>query len=130
MEESFQQAATAMLAFMCGPNYNKNTETGIKVEINMKAHDRETLLHDFMDEVLYMFSQCQVVVGYEEMRITCESSDTGESQEGGFVLKVIAMVIPYNRQQHVNGSEVKAVTWSNIRVGDTSPFDAYVVLDI
>lgn len=123
MEDSFQQASIAMLAFMCGPEYFKTIPSPPEeIQITLSAPDRESLLHDFMDEVLYTFSLGKVVVGYKSMHI--------QGHEDGFVIETMAMAIKYDRLLHGNGSEVKAVTWSNIKVASESPFDAYVVLDI
>jgi SHS2 domain-containing protein len=123
MEESFQQASIAMLAFMCGAEYYKNIlATPEEIQLKLSAPDRESLLHDFLDEVLFMFSQGKVAIGFHGMQI--------HRVDDEFVVETVAMVVKYDRQLHGNGSEVKAVTWSNIKVGGGFPFDAYVVLDI
>jgi SHS2 domain-containing protein len=36
----------------------------------------------------------------------------------------------FDRTRHTVGTEVKAITFSNMRIKDTHPFDIYVVVDI
>lgn len=123
MEDSFLQAAFAMLAFMCGPEYNHGDVHTTTADIRLSCPDCESLLHDFLDEVLFMFSQGQVVVGMNQCSV-------GADTDGGWCMQASASIIPYDKKAHANGSEVKAVTWSNIKVGKRAPFDAYIILDI
>lgn len=111
-----------MLAFMCGPNHNCTPSTSTN-KIQLSAPDLEALLHDFLDEVLYLFSaESLVAVGWEDFAISRDHGD--------YCIKGTVKMAEYDEQVHRVGSEVKAVTWSNIKVGQSSPFDCYVILDI
>lgn len=37
---------------------------------------------------------------------------------------------PFDRTRHTVGTEIKAVTYSNMRISPTAPFDIFVVVDI
>jgi SHS2 domain-containing protein len=90
-------------------------------ELEVEARDLPGLLHDFMDEVLFRFSTGRVAVEFRRMKVS-RGSPCRLWVEAGFV--------EYSRRVHGQGSEVKAVTLSNLRVGERRPFDAFVVLDI
>jgi SHS2 domain-containing protein len=36
----------------------------------------------------------------------------------------------FDREKHTLGTEIKAVTYSNMQISLTAPFDIYVVVDI
>jgi SHS2 domain-containing protein len=90
-------------------------------EVEVSARDISALLHDFMDEILFRFSTGKVAVDFCEMRI-CSNSPCKLAVQVGFV--------DYYKPVHGQGSEVKAVTFSNLQVSLTRPFDAFIVLDI
>ena len=123
LSEAFEDAAMAMTRFMCGDGLLYGEDMLTWEEVSITACDMEALVHHFLDEILFLFSQGKVVVGFDRTII--------DSQSRECTLTTVALMVDYNPTIHNNGSEVKAVTFSNLQVNVVNvPHDIYVVLDI
>lgn len=115
LEQAFVDAAKAMTHFMTGST--REFAGQASHEIHVEAGDLAALFHDFLGEVLFLFSCGHVAVSYA-VKI-----------EGLSVAGRVGTE-PFCPALFGHGTEVKAVTFSNLRVGTEKPFDAYVIIDI
>jgi SHS2 domain-containing protein len=120
--ESFTQAANALVDYMT----SRTTLSPIKsYPLDINAEDIQKLLYKFLDEILYHFyvdyAACQISVHDIRFdRDTCKWQLTGEVWGETF-----------DRERHQRGCEVKAITYSNMKVKSHEfPFDIYVIIDI
>lgn len=89
------------------------------------GHDLDTLLFSFLDEILFAFStegfaarEISVVGGIEREKFSLEAVGKGER---------------FDREKHVSGTEVKAITYSAMRIledKEKKESDIWVIVDI
>ena len=121
MGEAMENVALAMFDYI--------TELpGIQVveeqEFSISGHDLPSLLYNFLDQWLYVFSTEFFVPA--SMFISALDMQT-------FTLTVKAKGEKFDRARHVQGTEVKAITYSNMQINpnpDTGIVDLYVIVDI
>ena len=85
------------------------------------------LLYNFLEEVLYIFS-CDP---YMAIRSVC--IDSLNCTAAPYKLTATCRGEEYSRSKHGSKTEIKAVTFSNMRIIDNSEantFDIYVIFDI
>ena len=85
------------------------------------------LLYNFLEEVLYIFS-CDP---YMAIKTVC--IDSLNCTVAPYKLKATCRGEEYSRIKHGSKTEIKAVTFSNMRIIDNSEantFDIYVIFDI
>jgi SHS2 domain-containing protein len=120
--ESFTQAANALIDYMT----SRDTLSPLKsYSLDICAEDLQKLLYKFLDEILYHFyvdyAACQISL--HEIRF---DSDNLKWQLTGEVWGET-----FDRDKHRRGCEVKAITYSNMKVQSIeTPFDIYVIIDI
>ncbi len=87
------------------------------------------LLYNFLEEVLYIFSSdSNLAVG--DILVTEPIRKNGE---GNYTVSGHCRGEAYQRGKHHSKTEIKAVTYSNMRIIDSSPdglIHVYVIFDI
>jgi SHS2 domain-containing protein len=95
-------------------------ETGERARIHIEAGDPESLLHDFLDELLYRFE-----MGGQRL------SDFSFGRLAAGVLEADAAVNCVDARASVLDREVKAVTYHDLNiVRDEGRYEVTVILDI
>ena len=87
------------------------------------GHDVLSLLFAFMDEFLFVFSTEDFV---------CKSLSIIEFDLESFKIVAIGHGEKFSLSKHPQGTEIKAITYSNMQVLNTTPdrVDVYVIVDI
>ncbi|RLG17427.1 archease [Nanoarchaeota archaeon] len=115
-EEVFSESAKAMLSIMCDL---KRVEGKIEKEIELKAKSREDLLHDFLDELLYIFETENLI--FKEFKLEIEDTR----------LRCKCYGERFDPKKHEAGGLVKAVTYHNLKTWEERGKKfARVVLDL
>lgn len=83
--------------------------TKMEREIVIKSDSLETLLHDFLSEILFLFETEDLV--FKEFIVSIEEED-----EEGYTLSAELRGERFNPKKHVVTTEVKAVTYHELRV--------------
>lgn len=120
LEEAFEQAAVGMYGIMT----ELETIDPIQAEdIEASGHDLESLLFNFLDECLFTFSAEPYLCG-------CQVQIT-EFKRGEFSLKATIRGEQFNLDKHPQGTEVKAITYSNLQIHQKpGEMEIYVIVDI
>lgn len=112
LEELFEDAAMAMFYTMYGV---KNSKEEFIHHFRMSADSHETLLRDFLSELLFITDTEQAV--FTRFSVNIE----------GFELDCTAYGEPFDQEKHSGGTEVKGVSYSGLNI--VKQKDRYV-LDI
>lgn len=92
-------------------------------EITAEGDDLESLLFHFLDEFLFLFSADPYFIP-RRVEIT-------EFDKQSFRIKAIGHGETFDLSKHPQGTEVKAITYSNLQVYDTADkHEVYVIVDI
>ena len=110
LEEAFQNASVAMLNVMIDTSKISN-EISIKIELT--SADLDGLVVDWLSELLYIFEVEQVVFGKFKI-------DNITEHDGGYSLSAIAYGEPLDLARHKFDTEVKAVTYNELKVEETT----------
>ncbi|XP_076456832.1 protein archease-like [Babylonia areolata] len=121
LKESFEQVAVAMFGYM---TTNLDTVDMTRVHtVTAKGDDLLSLLYHFLDEFLFLFSVepfhiCRVVKIVDFNRENFEITAEGYGET-------------FDISKHPQGTEVKAITYSNMQVHEESKTnDVFVIIDI
>lgn len=121
--EAFASTVVGMFGYMVTLEEHDMCE--YTLEVRASGHDIESLLFNFLDECLYLFHSDSFVI--RSIEIAANDLDTtsyslSATARGGF----------YVPGKHAQGTEVKAITYSNMQVINTSQSkaDVYVIVDI
>jgi SHS2 domain-containing protein len=101
MEEAFEQAALALTAIIADPGAVAARE---RVEVSCEAPDRDSLLYDWLNAIVYEMATRSMLFGRYEVRI-----------EGGR-LSGIAWGETVNVAKHEPAVEVKGATYTELGV--------------
>ena len=115
LDALFAEVLNAMMEVMYGPGRSD----GITREIHIESSDRESLLADFLSEVLFIsevdglvFSRAEVTI--QDHRLTAVLH--GE---------------PFDRERHPGGTEVKGISYTGLRIGtDANGYMVDIVFDV
>lgn len=120
LSEAFEQAAVAMFGVMT----EIETVDPIQEEaVETSGHDLESLLFNFLDECLFVFS-VEPYLCASQVKIT-------ELDDVNFSIKATLKGETFNLSKHPQGTEVKAITYSNLQIHkNLSDFECYVIIDI
>ena len=120
--EAFAAVADGLAAAMCD---EIPAEGGERHDLTVRAEDREALLFDYLDELIYRRDVDSVLPVDHEARVARESGADGD---GEWLLTGSFRGIPLDE---VVARDVKAVTYSEMRVArEGEEWTAYVVLDV
>ncbi|GFS20335.1 protein archease [Elysia marginata] len=121
LKESFEQVAMAMFNYMT-TDYNK-VEMKYVYDVEVSGEDLLSLLYHFLDEFLFLFSAESFFIP-RVVRITEFDTET-------FKIKANGYGEPFDISKHPQGTEVKAITYSNMQVHeDKQTHDVFVIIDI
>lgn len=120
MNAAFASCAVGMFGYMCHLNEISND---LEVEISVSGHDLHSLLFNFLDECLYIFH----TDSFAMVNIVVGELDTTK-----YTLRAIARGGTFDASRHTQGTEVKAITYSNMNITETSATrtDVHVIVDI
>ncbi|XP_053383211.1 protein archease-like [Mercenaria mercenaria] len=92
-------------------------------EVEAEGEDLESMLFHFMDEWLFVFSAEPFFIA-KKVVIT-------EFDKENFKIKSIGYGEEFDIQKHPQGTEVKAITYSNMQIyDDEDRHEVFVIIDI
>jgi SHS2 domain-containing protein len=114
-EALFSEAFNALMQVV----YGKDRKGGEEREIALEADDTETLLADFLSEVLYLSEVDGLVFSHADIRI------------GDGRLHAILDGEPFDQGRHAGGSEVKGISYSGLSITrDTNGYMLDIIFDV
>lgn len=121
LEEVFENAALAMFNVIID---TKKVLVETSLEISLKSPGLDTLLIDWLSELLFLFEVEETIFGefkVEEIR----------EEEGEYSLKARALGDKWNLEIHPFETEIKAVTYNQLELEKTpAGWVAQVVVDL
>ncbi|XP_014778956.1 protein archease [Octopus bimaculoides] len=120
LQESFEQAAMAMFAYMTNIETVDMME---RQEIKATGDDLLSLLFHFLDEFLFLFCAEPFFI-VRKVKIL-------EFDLENFIIHAEGYGEEFDLDKHPQGTEVKAITYSNMQVHDKKEDnDIFVIIDI
>ncbi|XP_046393270.1 protein archease-like [Ischnura elegans] len=120
LEEAFEQCGMAMYGYMTEIDYVAIKYT---IDIEAEGHDLLSLLYHFLDELLFIFCADHFFIA-RVVRIL-------EFDAENFKIKARCFGEPFEIGKHPQGTEVKAITYSNMQVHhDGEKKEVFVIIDI
>lgn len=115
LDSLFSDAFLALMQVM----YGLDRKGGTRREISLKADDHESLLADFLSEVLFIsevdglvFSQAQITITHHSLHAVMD----GE---------------PFDPARHSGGTEVKGISYSGLAIShDTNGYMLEILFDV
>ena len=123
LEAAFEDNALAMFNYMTplDDDVLRNDEHHPKV-YRVSAHDLHSLLFAFLDEALVTFAT--------ELYVPTNIKVTKLDREQ-WSIEAVASGIKYVDGKHLQGTEVKAITYSNMQIHqEVAKTDLFVIIDI
>ncbi len=115
LEALFSEAFNALMQVLYGPDRHG----GERREIILDAEDRESLLRDFLSEVLFIAEVDGLVFCGAEIHI-----------EGCHLASVLDGE-PFDRRRHALGTEVKGISYSGLAItNDANGYMLDIVFDV
>eukprot|EP00037_Helgoeca_nana_P008630 m.76831 g.76831 ORF g.76831 m.76831 type:complete len:225 (-) comp19060_c0_seq1:308-982(-) len=122
IEESIEQVVVAMFGYMTELDKVDEDETQMQ-EFEIEGHDLISLLYNLMDEFLFRF--------VTEPFVVCRRVKILELDREAFKIRVQGFGEVFDLAKHPQGTEVKAITYSNMQIHHDKPRkDVYVIVDI
>ncbi|EFX63964.1 protein archease-like [Daphnia pulex] len=120
LEEAFEQCTQAMFGYMTEIDKVEILE---KHEIEAQGEDIQSLLFHLLDEFLFLFSAEPFFIA-RKVKIT-------EFDRVNFKIVATGYGETFDLKKHPQGTEVKAITYSNMQVHDEPNLhQVYVIIDI
>lgn len=121
LKESFEQVAMAMFGYMT-TDLNRVEMKEVHT-IEAQGEDLISLLYHFLDEFLFLFSV--------EPFIICRVVKIVEFDLDNFRIVAEGYGETFDISKHPQGTEVKAITYSNMQIHDEKEtHDIFVIIDI
>ena len=121
LEAAFEAMAPCMFNYMTDLSLVVPDDK-VTTELTVNGHDMHTLLFAYMDELLFRFCTEQLCVTHAQVL----SLDREK-----FLLTVRVRGATFDRNTHTQGTEIKAITYSNMQVHEgEARSDIYVIVDI
>ena len=117
LDELFSIAAEAMYGLITDP---KKIESNIEKLIDIQAEDLESLMFDWIDELLFIFESDQLIFTSFDLHIT----------ETDFHLTGKCIGGKFDPKKHESGIIIKAVTYHMMEVKRNDIWKAKVILDV
>jgi len=115
LETLFSEALAALMQVLYGPDRNG----GEKREITLDAEDQESLLRDFLSEVLFIAEVDGLVFSGADIHLS-----------GGH-LSAMLDGEPFDRRRHAMGTEVKGISYSGLAIThDANGYMLDIVFDV
>ncbi|XP_077559519.1 protein archease [Haemaphysalis longicornis] len=120
LTEAFEQVAVAMFAYMTEID---KVDIRATCDVAAEAEDMVGLLYHFLDELLFVFSAEPYIIG-KKVKIL-------EFDKEAFRIKARVYGEEFQLGKHPQGTEVKAITYSNMQVWDEpDQHEVFVIIDI
>lgn len=100
LDQLFNEACRALMQVM----YGTDIKGGTSREIEMDAPDQESLLLDFLSEVLFITDAENLVIAHANVRIT------------GKHLHAVLDGEPFDPKRHREGTEIKGISYSGMSI--------------
>jgi len=114
INEAFQNVVSAISNFLAR---GKRVKSIKKKKVEVKGHDKESLLYDFIEEIIYLFDAENFVVSKAKVKITENT------------LK--AELLGDNASNYKDLDQIKAATYHDMHIKKTkSGWEVQVVLDV
>ncbi|MBD3338418.1 MAG: archease [Candidatus Lokiarchaeota archaeon] len=107
LNEAFEQSALSVMAII-SPDLNK-IKSEVSKKIALKAEDKEALLFDFLSEFLYIFDVENLIFKTVKVNYIKKTNSNYE-------ISAIAKGEKFNLEKHEIGTEVKAITYSQMKI--------------
>ncbi|KAK3236170.1 hypothetical protein CYMTET_53670 [Cymbomonas tetramitiformis] len=121
LEEAFEGAAIGMFNYMV-PLEGVTVDDSLEKLYEVSAHDMESLLFAFLDELLFVFSTEYFLC--RDIRIQSFDRDS-------WTIKCLGRGENYDRSKHEQGTEVKAITYSAMQIHEGKDgAEIFVIVDI
>jgi SHS2 domain-containing protein len=123
MAEAFEQVTVGMFGYMTELDSVEVDDACTRV-IEAKGHDMLSLLYSFMDEFLYLFCGDEIAISQIDVLELDTTKWTARARGRGEA---------FDLDKHPQGTEIKAITYSNMSVNVdplTDRVDIYVIVDI
>ncbi|XP_031572875.1 protein archease-like [Actinia tenebrosa] len=120
LKEAFEQAVVAMFGYM-----TEIEKVDIEEEKTIEAEgdDMISLLFHFLDESLFLMCDDPYFI-VKEVEIT-------EFDKENFKIKAVERGEDFDLKKHPQGTEVKAITYSNMQIYDNEEkHEVFVIIDI
>jgi len=115
LEKLFSEAFAALMQVIYGPDRNG----GKKREIALDAEDHESLMRDFLSEVLFIAEVDGMVFSSADIHIE------------GRHLSAVLDGEPFDRRRHAMGTEVKGISYSGLAITrDANGYMLDIVFDV
>lgn len=116
---AFASASVGMFGYMVSL---AEFDNALELPVRAEAHDLESLLFAFLDECLYIFHTDSFVMKHISIV---------EFDLENFRIRAVAHGGLFDVGRHAQGTEVKAITYSNMKIEQTeSRTDVFVIVDI
>lgn len=120
LREAFENVGLCMVNYMTPLEGISQTQTRT---YSAKGHDLSSLLYHWLDELLFGFATEFFVP--KTLEITVFDRDTGWRIEGEGSGEI------FDRERHVSGTEIKAITYSAMQINETDgDAEVFVIVDI
>ena len=138
LEHAFENIIPCMFNYMTDLALVKEDPASsiAKEVIEVKGHDMNSLLFNYMDEMLFRFSTDSFCTTRVKVHSIVKGEERSEDidpskRKEDFAIKFSAYGADYDRNKHVQGTEVKAITYSNMQIHEKKDrVDLYVIVDI
>ena len=132
---ALEHLALAMFGYMTDLSSiatDRGTSLALAGSVSATGHDAQSLVYSFLDEWLYLFHESGFVP--REVEVLGGPVDLGKPGKGGsgdLVVRSRGWGERMDLSRHPQGTEVKAITYSNLRVSvERGRCDLYVIVDI
>jgi SHS2 domain-containing protein len=124
MKESFEQIAMAMFGYMTDIETVEIMQTQeIEVQLDEEEDDLINLVYHWLDEWLFTFCAEPFFI---PRKVLIKEFDLEKRH-----IKAVGYGEQFSLEKHPQGTEVKAITYSNLQVhNEISTNDIYVIIDI
>lgn len=119
-ETLFETCALGMMEIIVEGHSYKDEEPVVEIPLNLQGSDTEDLLYAFLSEILYLFDGESIIpLSFKGSRlVNCEFSTALEG-------------IHFNRKMHDIGTEIKAITFHNMKIENIeNKWQTDVIFDI
>jgi len=121
LKTAFEKVVVCMYGYMAELDKITINEDST-FEVAVEGHDLESLLFALMDEFLFQFSTEFII---------CKEIEIEELDTENFKIKALGKGERFNKKKHGEGTEIKAITYSNMQIiPSPNKSEVYVIVDI
>lgn len=121
LKDAMENACIAMFDYIV-PLHQINIDVSLKQTIECDGHDLDSLFFNFMDSFLFQFCTETVV---------CKDIQILDLDLNKFRIKAVGFGDVYNPKKHEQGTEVKAITYSNLQIiKNENHAEIFIIVDI